>query len=116
MAFINKTVILSPSRLKEMFRGGSSTPNSRGRNRSQSEDIGANTAHEANAAERYHPDRASDLHRRLGEDEEERQHSSPDVDHSDEKIGKSSSHTPRRFSRPLSRSRMNTATRPVHSW
>ncbi len=111
MAFMNKTVSLSREGLKEIFRGNS-TPKSRGRNRSQSEDIRA-IAHEENA-ERHHPARASDLRRRMGEDEEEHQHSSPDVDNSDE-ICKSSP-KPRRFSRSLSRSRRNAATRPLHSW
>ncbi len=112
MAFLNKAASLSPSRFKERFRRSSSTPKSRGRNRSQSGDIRAIVREEN--AESHHPIRASELSRRLDEGEEERPRSSLDLDNSDE-IFKSSPKPRHCYTRSLSRSRRNAATRPLHS-
>ncbi len=113
MAFFNKAASLSPSRFKERFRSSSSTPKSRGRNRSQSEDTRAIVREEN--TESHHPVRASELSRHLDEDEEERPHSSLDLDNLDEifKNGPKPRHC---YTRSLSRSRRNAATRPLHSW
>ncbi len=111
MSFFNKAVSLSPSRFKERFRRSSSTPKSRGRNRSKSEDIRAIVREEND--ENHHPVRASELCSRLGEEECPR--SSLDLDNSDE-IFKSSPKPRHCYTRSLSRSRRNVATRPLHGW
>ncbi len=113
MVFFSKSVSLSPSRVKEALRGNSA-PKSRGRNRSQSEDIRAAIAREKNVESYHHPNEASELHRHLDEDKEELPHSTVDLDNPD-KTPKNSPKT-RYHTRSLSRSRRNAATRPLHNW